>query len=128
MQLEIDQIVVQDDLIEISYVVPDPWNRQSVIFKTSEFEEWLQSQRSVDLNRYWDHWQNHSRPTLEEKVIHGDIERFFIKKLNLSFLDKSEAQAKQIELLQDQLSLLQKKPMKRATGRKAGGGDHSKTA
>ena len=128
MQLEIDQIVVQDDLIEISYVVPDPWNRQSVIFKTSEFEAWLQGQRSVDLTKYWDHWQNHSRPTLEEKVINGDIERYFIKKLNLSYLDKSEAQARQIASLQDQLSLLKKKPMKRATGRKTGGSDQSKTA
>ena len=128
MQLEIDQIVVQDSLIEVSYVVPEPWNRQTVIFKTSEFEDWLRSQRSVDLNRYWDHWQNHGRPTLEEKVIHGDIERYFIKKLNLRYLDKSEAQAKKISQLQDQLSMLQKKPMKRATGKKAGKDDRSKSA
>ena len=128
MHPEIDQIVVQDQLIEVNYVVLDPWKRQTVIFKTNEFEDWLQRQRPVDLGKYWNHWRNHDPDTLEEKLIQGDIERYFFNKLNLGYLDKTEAQAIQIAQLEDQLSLLKKKPMKRATGKKSGGGDRSKTA
>ncbi len=82
-KVSIDHIEINDYLIEISYWVPRRKEKESVLFKTSEFESWLSGQRNVSLDNYWDHWDPLQIDSWGSKIIWNDIQHFFQFKMDL---------------------------------------------
>lgn len=104
-QVVIDHIEVSDYLIEVHYWVTRRKEKEAVFFKTSEFECWLCTQRQVTLDHYWVHWDPSQRDSYGFKIIWGDIENFFLHKMQILVPNHDY-----------DFILPSKKPMKRVSG------------
>ena len=79
-QFSIDHIEVSDSLIEVFYWISFNPERESLLFKTKEFEAWLSDQREITSD-YWSHWKPEENSEPEHYQIWMDIEQYFIHKM-----------------------------------------------
>ena len=76
MDSEIDYIEVSDDVIDVSYWLPDHNDRQSTIFRIQEYEQWLLGQRDVSLSAYWDQWDPQALDSLSYQIVLDDVGQY----------------------------------------------------
>lgn len=102
--VNIENIEFREDLIDIRYLNSVNWDKESVLFRRSEFEQWLKKQRKIDLGKYWDSLQPHNwDKTFYEEKIYQDIARYFNYKLSLE-KEKEDISYSPDEVLLDLLS------------------------
>ena len=102
-QFSIDHIEVSDSLIEVFYWISHKPVRESLLFKTGEFEAWLSGQREIAAD-YWSHWRPEENSEPEHYQIWMDIEQYFMHKM----------QALSQSVVPDHI-LASKKPMSRVS-------------
>jgi hypothetical protein len=75
-RIEIDNIEVSDLNIEVSYWIPGHKTIQQVSFKTSDFEDWLNSFRKTSVSAYWDHWDAMVLDEMGSVILFQDMKRY----------------------------------------------------
>lgn len=86
-EVNIESIEFREDLIDIRYLNNENWEKESILFRKEEFEQWLKRQKKADLSSYWDNLKPHDwNKTFYEEKVYQDIALYFNFKLSLENL------------------------------------------
>jgi hypothetical protein len=106
--IEIDHIDVSDTSISVNYWLSGNNIQQVLIFRTSDFEEWIVKQKNISIQKYWDHLDWSSQDELTLRIFNDDVKHYldYRTKMIRSSIEASE------------VSYISRKPMTKVTSSK----------
>jgi len=108
--IEIDNIEVTDEVLKITYWISGYKELQSVIFFTEDYQKWLQNNRAISIDAYWDHWDKALNQGLASKIVHEDLKQYLLFRYGMV----------RPQIDQSAPSYTDKKPMTRVSKSKGG--------